>query len=116
MCERWHYSTRAYQGAYEGVGRRTTEDELRATSALATGGLEPDRAVLLDIDGDEAGVRMGADLDRVESRGAAYRAVVGERFRAIFAEDAAQRRMVSADGTIEAVAETVWGAIRDLFD
>src|SRR5690349_19262464 len=44
VCERWHYATSAYQGAAGGA----SPEAVARSSALATGGLEPDRAVLLD--------------------------------------------------------------------
>ncbi len=116
VCDRWHYATTAYQGAYEGVGRRAGEDALRISSALATGGTEPDRAVLLDMPAGDADKRVGTERDRLESRGDAYRARVTERFRAIFAEEPEQRRSVNAEGTMDEVEARVWEAVRDLFD
>jgi dTMP kinase len=116
VCERWHYATSAYQGAYRGVGRGAGEEALRTSSALATGGTEPDRAVLLDLPDDRAEARLGPERDRLEARDAAYRARVAERFREVFAEDPVQRRAVPADGSVESVAARVWEAVRDLFD
>ncbi|MDJ0523240.1 MAG: dTMP kinase [Planctomycetota bacterium] len=116
VCDRWHYATTAYQGAYEGVGRRASEEALRASSALATGGTEPDRAILIDMPPDDADVRVGDSRDRLEVRGGAYRRRVAERFRSLFAEDPEQRRVVSGEGTKDAVETRVWEAVRDLFD
>jgi dTMP kinase len=107
VCERWHYATRAYQGAYAGVGRRATDEAVAASSALATGGTEPDLAILLDLPDAASSERLGEDLDRLESRGAAYRAEVATRFRAIFAEDPDRRRIVSAVGTKDEVAARI---------
>ena len=116
VCERWHYATRAYQGAYAGVGRRAADDAIRQASALATGGTEPDRAVLLDLPPGGADARLGPELDRVEARGQGYRAAVAERFRAIFSDEPDRLRIVSADGGVEEVADRVWEVVRDLFD
>lgn len=116
LCERWHYATCAYQGAYGGVGRRADPEALLQTSALAVGGTEPDRAILLDLPPGVADARLGADLDRVEARGKDYRASVAERFRDIFREDPQQRRIVAAGGEVDDVAERVWEAVRDLFE
>jgi len=116
VCERWHYATTAYQGAYEGVGPRASPEALRQSSALATNGLEPHRALLLDMAAEASDGRVGADRDRLESRGAGYRDRVGARFREVFAEDPEVRRLVSAEGSIEAVASRVWEAVRDLID
>ncbi len=114
VCERWHYATSAYQGAYEGVGRRAGDEAVRASSALATGGTEPDRAILLDMPPEASDERVGHDRDRLESRGDDYRARVGERFRAIFREVPDQRRIVDGRGSIDEVGDRVWEAVRDL--
>ena len=116
VCERWHYATTAYQGAYEGVGRGASEEALRQSSALATAGVEPDRAILLDMPSVASDARVGDDRDRLESRGDVYRARVAERFRAVFAEDPAVRRIVDAEGSIADVAARVWEQVHDLLD
>ncbi len=46
LCDRYHDSTRAYQGAARGV----SGDELERMFALATGSFEPDLTILLDLD------------------------------------------------------------------
>ena len=115
VCERWYYATRAYQGAYEGIGRRARDEDVIASSKIAVGETEPDRAVLLDLATDAAHARLGATLDRVEARGEAYRSSVAARFREIFEEAPEQRRVVPAAGSVEEVAARVWEAVRDLF-
>lgn len=114
VCDRWHYATTAYQGAYEGVGRRASGEALRLSSALATSGVEPDRALLLDMPAEASDRRVGAQRDRLESRGSTYRERVAARFRDVFSEEPTVRRIVSADGSIDDVAERVWEAVRDL--
>ena len=110
VCERWHYATSAYQGVAGGVGL----DAVRATSALATRGLEPHRAVLLDMPDDVAGARLGTELDRMEQKGAAFRALVAQALRTLFAEGEDHLRVVGALGSIDEVADGVWEAVRDL--
>ena len=114
VCDRWHFATTAYQGAYEGVGCRAGEEALRTSSALATAGTEPDRAILLDLAVADAGLRVGEQRDRLEARSEEYRARVAERFRDIFAEDPGQRRIVPADGSEDEVEARVWEVVRDL--
>ena len=115
VCERWHYATTAYQGAYEGVGRRADPQALETSSILAVGGTEPDRAILLEVPEAESGSRLGSLLDRVESRGDAYRARVGEAFRQLFSEEGSRHVIVSGRGSIEDVETRVWEAVRDFF-
>lgn len=110
VCERWHYATQAYQGAAGGA----SAEAVRLSSALATGGLDPDRAVLLDVPDAVAQERMARPRDRIEARGSAYRARVAEGFRALFARDPQRLRVVSAVGAPEDVAARVWEAVRDV--
>ncbi|MFM8980718.1 MAG: dTMP kinase [Planctomycetia bacterium] len=111
VCERWHYATQAYQGAAGGA----SAEDVRTSSRLATGGLEPDRAVLLDLDDAGSQARMQRERDRIEARGVAYRQRVAEGFRTLFAADPQRMRVVAAAGTPDEVEARVWEAVRDLF-
>lgn len=111
VCERWHYATSAYQGAAGGA----PAEAVRASSTLATGGLEPDRAVLLDAPVEALDARLARPRDRIESRGGTYRARVAAGFRALFAADRERMRVVDALGTADEVEARVWEAVRDLF-
>ncbi len=68
VCERYLYSTLAYQGF--GLDQDTAE--LQALSAYATSRLKPDLVLLLDLDPNAALARVKRDKDRIESRGASY--------------------------------------------
>lgn len=117
VCERWHYATEAYQGARtatEGEGGVPAEVVARA-SAIATAGLEPDRAILLQLDDDRGQHRIDGPLDRIEQRGAAYREQVAAAYAAIFARDPERLRVVAAEGSIESVGQRVITAVEDLF-
>jgi dTMP kinase len=59
LCARYTDSTLAYQGHGAGVPL----DDLRALADVATGGLEPDRTLLLDVD-PEIGLARKAEDDR----------------------------------------------------
>jgi dTMP kinase len=111
VCERWHYATSAYQGAAGGA----PAEDVRRSSALATGGLEPDRAVLLDAPAEALDRRLSRPRDRIESRGGTYRERVAAGFRALFAADPQRMRVVEALGTPDDVEARVWEAVRDLF-
>lgn len=117
VCERWHYATEAYQGARtatDGEGGVAPEVVARA-SAIATDGLEPDRAILLRLDEDRGQRRIEGPLDRIEQRGAAYRRQVAAAYAAIFTRDPKRLRVVPADGSIEAVSQLVVTEVEDLF-
>jgi dTMP kinase len=118
ICDRYADSTLAYQG----FGAGAQLDVLRRVANAATGGLTPDRTVLLDLPiavGLER--RFGAEaeeLTRFET-GAAFDREFHERVRAGFLELAALEpdrwRVVDASRAPEDVAEEVWSAVADLF-
>ena len=96
--------------AYQGFGRGLPLDDLRALSLFATGGLEPDVVVLLDLPEAAAASRRSGDLDRLEAAGQAFHRRVRDGFAALAAAD---HRWVVVDGSGEAgaVAERVWGVV-----
>jgi dTMP kinase len=65
LCDRFSDATFAYQG----WGRGLAVDEMKKANSLATGGLNPDLTVLMDLDPEEGFRRMnlsGRKLDRIE--------------------------------------------------
>jgi dTMP kinase len=90
--------------AYQGFGRGLPIDEVRALSAFATGGLEPDLYVLLDLPPDVAATRRDRAHDRMESAGADFHIRVREGFL-----DLVDERWLVVDGTlpVEEVEATV---------
>jgi dTMP kinase len=113
VCDRWHYSTQAYQGA--GGGADPTA--IRVTTRIATEGLEPSRAILLDVPDAVAASRMKRPLDRVERRGPEYRRRVATELRRIFrGGDPARFVVVDGARSEDEVAEAIWASVRDLVD
>jgi dTMP kinase len=110
VCDRWHTATRVYQGFAGGVDAEL----LDATTRAVTGGLEPRRAVLLDVPEAVARHRMSRPLDRMEGKDAAFHARVREGFRRVFAGDPDRFRVVDASRDVESVAASVWEAVRDV--
>jgi dTMP kinase len=88
LLDRFFLSTYAYQI----VGRRLPEEEVRAANRLATGGLVPDLTLLLDVPASEGLERADArgGRDRMESTGDEFHHRVGNAFRE-FANPAWQR-------------------------
>jgi len=71
VCDRYTLSTLAYQG----YGRGLDLAELEAVNRLATGGLEPDLTLLLDMPAREALRRLvtaGRKADRLEAEGSEF--------------------------------------------
>ena len=58
--------------AYQGHGRELDVDEVWRLSAFATGGLEPDLVILLDVTPEVAASRLEEQPDRIESAGAEF--------------------------------------------
>jgi dTMP kinase len=108
LCARFTDSTLAYQG----YGAGLPLDELRAIAAVATGGLTPDRTILLDVP-PEVGLRRktGASRNRFE---ASFDLAFHERVRAGFLELARQEpvrfRVVDSSRRLDAVAPEVIAA------
>jgi dTMP kinase len=105
VSDRYAPSTLAYQGAGRGLGVETVE----ALNRFATGGLQPDLVLVLDVPDEVAEARIPGHRDRVERAGLEFHA----RVRAAYRELAAQRgwELIDGSGTPEAVAERVRGAV-----
>lgn len=103
VCDRFSGSTLAYQG----YGRGLDVTELAAMSRWASGGLEPDIVVLLDV----AHSRSGDPTDRIEAAGSAFHSRVEEGYRRLAAADADRWVVVDGSGTVEEVAALVRKAV-----
>lgn len=110
LCERFYYSTLAYQGY--GLGQDT--GALQAISAYAIGALRPQRVVLLDIDPKEALLRVGRHLDRIEVRGVEYLQRVREGYLLLARREPERFRVVAAAGGIEVVQKRIVEALHDV--
>ena len=112
VCDRFVDSTRAYQGGAGGVDDAVILDLHR----IGSGGLLPDRTLLLAIDPDEGARRAAAraTADRMGSKGAAYYARVAARFDALAAAEPARFRRIDAQAPLEAVTARLLAAIADL--
>ena len=108
ICARFTDSTLAYQG----FGAGLPIDELRAIAALATGGLAPDRTILLDVP-PEVGLRRKTDASRNRFE-ASFDLAFHERVRAGFLELARQEparfRVVDSNRRLDVVAPEVIAA------
>lgn len=106
VSDRFAGSTLAYQGYARGLDL----DELARISSWATGGLEPDLVVLLDVAPEVAAARMGRALDRMELAGDDFHRRVAEGYRALAATDP-RWVVIDGAGTVDDVAERVAKAV-----
>lgn len=105
VADRFTLSTLAYQG----YGRGLDLDGIRQAIGLATGGLEPDLCVLLDVPLEESGARRrrgGAGADRIEREGEDFRRTVREAYLEL-AETEPGVQVVDGRGTPEEVHKRV---------
>jgi len=108
VSDRYIPSSLAYQGVARGLG----VDEIARLSDWATGRLQPDLVVLLDVPPEVATRRRAGPEDRMEREPAEFRAMVNKAYRDL----ADQFGWSVVDGTASAdeVAEQVWTLVRPL--
>jgi dTMP kinase len=111
LCDRFFDSTTAYQGHARGLDLVM----IRALNVIASGGLVPDRTLLLDLD-PAVGLARATEggADRLESEQTAFHAAVRRGFLTIAAEEPDRVRVVDASGTPEQVGLSVADSLADL--
>jgi dTMP kinase len=108
LLDRFVDSSLAYQGAGRGLG----VDSIRALNAFATGGLAPDRTLLLRIDPAHGLARIsGRPADRLEQAGGAFFAAVAEAYDALAAAEPERIAVIDAAQPPEAVLADALAAV-----
>jgi dTMP kinase len=103
--------------AYQGVGRGLGIDAVRAINDFGTGGLTPDRTVLLAIEPAVAAARLsgrGEAPDRLELERADFFAAITAGYEEIAAAAPERVFVVDAEQPTERVVDLVLGALSDL--
>jgi dTMP kinase len=93
--------------AYQGVARDLGVDRVLEANSLATGGLMPDRTVLLQLPAAEAAARRGRRPDRIEAEGDGFHAAVARGFEQLAARFPERIVEVDAQGSPEDVMARV---------
>ena len=101
--------------AYQGAGRALGVEEIRALNAFATGGLAPDRTLLLRID-PAVGRERIADrrADRLEKAGDAFFAAAARAYDALAAAEPERFAVIEADRPPEQVLADALAALEPL--
>lgn len=113
VSDRFDMSTFAYQG----YGRGVPMEQLERLNRYATGGLQPDLYVVLDLpvqEGLARHARDGKPKDRFESGGSDFLKRVSEGYLAL-AQSTQQAVAVPASGSMDAVAEQVRQVVEGRF-
>jgi dTMP kinase len=107
IADRFIDSSVAYQGVARGLGI----DRVLAVNDAATGGLQPDRTLLLRIPQDQAAARRDGNADRIESEAGAFHQAVAEGFSQAAARFPERVRVIDGHGSPEQVAARVREAV-----
>ena len=111
LLDRFVDSSLAYQGAGRGLGI----EEIRTLNAFATGGLTPDRTLLLRIDPAVGRARIaGREADRLELAGGAFFATVARAYDALAAAEPERFAVIEADRPPEQVLADALAALEPL--
>jgi dTMP kinase len=113
LLDRFVDSSLAYQGAGRGLG----VEAIRSLNELATGGLRPDRTLLLRIDPAEGRARIGGrDPDRLEREPAEFFAAVAAAYDDLAAAEPDRIAVIDASQPPERVLADSLAAIGDVGD
>ncbi|XAY07935.1 Thymidylate kinase [Paraconexibacter sp. AEG42_29] len=113
LLDRFVDSSLAYQGAGRGMGIPA----VAAINALATGGLEADRTLLLRLDpavGRARQAERGEAPDRLEQEAGGFFDLIAAAYDELAAAAPARFRVLDATGTPEAVLAAAVTAVTDL--
>lgn len=97
--------------AYQGHGRGLPLDDLAWLSSWASGGIEPDLVILLDVPAEVAVTRMKRQPDRMESAGAEFHRRVADGYRSLAAADPGHWRVVDGSGSVGEVEALVLSVV-----
>jgi dTMP kinase len=107
VCDRYYYSTAAYQGAAGKIGI----DTVLAVAERIAKFRKPDVTILLDLDPAAARRREGIRDDRVESKGLEYQKRVRAGFLRLARRDRKRIRVIDAARNVDEVFDDVMKAV-----
>jgi dTMP kinase len=113
LCDRFLDSTRAYQGAAQGVENATID----ALAAPVMQGLAPGLTIILDLP-PQAGLARAAargDAGRYERWPLAHHQAIRQAFLDIAAHEPGRCSVLNAEQTPDTVAAQVWHEVRERF-
>ena len=112
ICDRYAYSTLAYQG----YGRGMDRGFLESLNTFVTGGLVPDLVVLLDSNPAEGLRRKTSRRDRFEREDLSFHQRVREGYLGMAAADPERWLVVDASLPRNEVRELIWERVQQFLD
>jgi dTMP kinase len=105
--------------AYQGYGRNLGGELVRRLNELATGGLVPDLAIVLDLPPEEAAQRSpgaGWKADRLERERADFHRRVREGYLQLAKEEPERVKILDGRGTVEEIQEQIRAIVDPLIE
>ena len=112
ICDRFHDSTRAYQGAAGGASAALID----ALEHNVLGGLKPDVTLILDLPVDIGLGRASKRADgeeRFETKGHEFHERLREAFKLIARKDKDRCCLIDAEGPPDLIEARVWAAVQE---
>jgi len=109
LCDRFHDSTRAYQGYGSGISLNLID----VVGKFVKGGIEPDLTVLLDTD-VEKGLKRAGRSDRIEKKSVAFHQRVRRGFLDLARQEPDRIRILGEEPGIR-IKEQKLGILLDAF-
>jgi len=110
ICDRFTHSTMVYQG----YGRGLDFTAIQMVNNMATGNLNPDLTILLDISPDQGLARKQSLKDRFELEDLAFHWLVREGYRKMAAAEPDRWLVIDASLPKRKIAEIIWDRVSRL--
>jgi len=110
ICDRFTYSTVVYQGFGRGLDLPT----VHTVNRMATGGIEPDLAILLDVPPEQGLGRKPTSNDRFESESLSFHRTVRDGYLEMAAAEPGRWLLVDASLTRSQIATIIWDKVSEL--
>ena len=121
ICDRYGDASIAYQGA----GRSLSPELVKEANRLATGGLQPDLTLLIDVAPEiglarararNAAVASAAAEGRFEDEDLRFHQAVRDGYLALLRENPARFRLIDGSGSVEDAQQRIQETALPLFD
>lgn len=111
ICDRYTYSTVAYQG----YGRGLNLDVIKQINDIATQGLKPDLTILLDIPVEKSLARIGGrEHDRFEKEALSFHNKVRRGYLHLAEDEPGRWLVVDASQSKETIKKIIWAKVSNL--